>query len=373
VSIHLDAKALLTMASNRSQERRSELALAMIDLFHDGSATLTERERTMMEDILHRLVREMESSVRRIIADRLANEAHVPHTLVQTLANDQIDVAWPILLKSRALEDTDLIEIIYHRSLEHKLAIAQRGALSEAVADALIRSGEERLIVTLLKNSSAQLSRAAMEHLVEQAERTDSFQEPLVLRRELTDDLARRMFRWVSASLRDHLVNRFDIDSKTVDDLLETAAEETATKTAALGKDATLVREMAEAGMMAPALVVQALEAGDVALFTRIVENLTGIRPRLAKKLLFEIGGESLAVLCHAIGLTESEFMTVYKIARKARPIEHDQMDQNCAHLAQLYGGLTADVSLSTIAHWRRNPEYLAAVRTIELADGYFG
>jgi len=130
---------------------------------------------------------------------------------------------------------------------------------------------------------------------------------------------------------------------------------------------------MTEAGMMAPALVVQALEAGDVALFARIVENLTGIRPRLAKKLLFEIGGESLAVLCHAIGLTETEFLTVYKIARKARPVERDQIEQNCAHLAQLYGGLTADVSLATIAHWRRNPEYLAAVRTIELADGYFG
>jgi len=165
----------------------------MIDLFHDGSATLTERERTMMEDILHRLVREMESAVRRIVADRLANEAHAPRALVNALANDQIEVAWPILLRSRALEDTDLIEIIYHRSLEHKLAIAQRGALSEAVADALIRSGEERLIVTLLNNSNARLSRAAMEYLVEQAERTDSFQEPLVLRSELTDDLARRM------------------------------------------------------------------------------------------------------------------------------------------------------------------------------------
>lgn len=373
MGIPLDAKALLAMARTRSRERRDELALAMVDLFHDGNATLTERERTMMVDILHRLIRDMETAVRRTLAERLAAETQAPHSLVQTLANDQIEVAWPLLLKSRVLEDSDLIEIIYHRSLEHKLAIAQRGALSESVADALIRSGDERLIVTLLNNSNARLSQAAMEHLVEQAQRIDSFQEPLVLRRELTDDLARKMFGWVSAALRDHLVKRFEIAPNKVDDLLEDIIQKNEAEQPLGGKDVALAEEVNRAGLMGPSLVVQALEAGDVALFGRIIENLTGVRPRLAKKLLFETGGEGLAVLCHSIGLTKSEFISVYEIARKARPFNSGQMKENCIRLGELYSQLSKDASLATVAHWRRNPDYLAALRTIELADRHLG
>jgi uncharacterized protein (DUF2336 family) len=373
VSIPLDAKALLALASNRSRERRNELALAMIDLFHDGDAILTERERLMMVDILHRLIREMENTLRRAVADRLSTEELAPHSIVQELANDQIEVAWPILLKSRVLEDVDLIEIIYHRSLEHKLAIAQRGALSESVADALIRSGEERLIVTLLNNQDARISQAAMEHLVEQSKRIDSFQEPLVLRQELTDELARRMFGWVSAALRRHLVERFNIAPNTADNLLETVTENVATPSPSPGKDAVLVGEVVRAGFMEPALAVQALAAGDVALFGRIIENLTGIRPRLAKKLLFEAGGESLAALCHAIGLTKAEFLSIYKIGRKARPSNRDQVEEDCQRLAEFFSQLSKEASQSTVAHWRRNPNYLAAVRTIELAGGHLG
>ena len=58
------------------------------------------------------------------------------------LANDDIEVAYPILAFNKVLQDADLIEVIRHRTLEHQLVIAIREDVSEAVSDALVRTGK---------------------------------------------------------------------------------------------------------------------------------------------------------------------------------------------------------------------------------------
>ena len=69
-----------------------------------------------MTDILRRLIRDVEVTVRKALAGRLAGEASAPPDLIKPLANDEIEVAHSILLKSEVLQDIELIEIIEHRS-----------------------------------------------------------------------------------------------------------------------------------------------------------------------------------------------------------------------------------------------------------------
>ncbi|MTJ82944.1 MAG: DUF2336 domain-containing protein [Telmatospirillum sp.] len=361
------AEALLALARDRSAERRNLLSLTLVDLFRDGNAALTDRERAIMTDILRRLVGEMEVEVRRTIAHRLADSPTLPRSLARDLANDEIEVAWPILRRSRVLEDLDLIEVIHHRSLEHRLVIAQRGVISESVADALIRRDEENVIVTLLNNPDARLSQAAMDYLAEQSRRVDTFQEPLLHRAELTADLAVRMFTWVSAALRDHIIERFQLDPAAVDQLVESSLAGLSAETAGEARDRPLIREMDHAGMVSPALMLRALAAGQVQLYAGIVEKLTGIRPRLALRLLFEAAGEGLAVQCRALDLPKPDFLELYTIARKARPADPEQVSRDVERLDQFYSTITSDAARAVVLRWRRNPDYLAALRAIDM------
>jgi uncharacterized protein (DUF2336 family) len=357
------------MARDRSAERRNQLGLTLVDLFRDGNNILTERERAMMTDILRRLLSELEVAVRRAIAERLASDPHAPRSLVQRLAHDEIEVAWPVLRESHVLEDVDLIEVIQHRTLEHRLAIAQRGVVSEAVADALVQSNEGSVIVALLGNQNARLSQAAMEYLVEQSERCDAFQDPLLHRSELTVDLARRMFVWVSASLRDHIVKRFELDATMVDDLLESVITKSLADSPSPGKDVTLINEMERAGLVGPSLMLRALMDGDITLYVRIVENLTGIRAQLAKRLLFEEAGEGLAVLCRAVDLPKVEFLEIYSIGRRARLADAKRIKQDCQRIGEFYESLTLDTARTVVLRWRRESSYLSALRELELAQ----
>jgi uncharacterized protein (DUF2336 family) len=119
-----------------------------------------------MTDILNKLVTEFETELRQQLAERLSDSKSAPRNLVLALANDEIVVARPILLKSGVLRDPELIEIIHHRTLEHQLAIAMRTSVSEVVSDALVETGNTDVVKTLLQNPNARITEATMAYLV---------------------------------------------------------------------------------------------------------------------------------------------------------------------------------------------------------------
>ena len=201
--------SLIKVAQDRSVQGRKSLVDRISDLFSEKGTGLSERERALMTEILNKLIHDFEMSVRRDLADRLANKPNTPGELIMVLAKDEIEVARPILLRSKVLQDPHLIEIIHNRTHEHQLAIAMRQSVSETVSAALIDTGDLDIIKALLENPTSAINQATMEYLVEESRRVDEFQEPLVQRKELSPDLAARMYGWVSAALRAHILENF--------------------------------------------------------------------------------------------------------------------------------------------------------------------
>ena len=222
----LSAEQLMSLARQKSDQAREQLFEAMGDVFLERNTILSLQERALITDILEKLIREVSREIRRKLAVKLAEAPGTPRELAVLLANDEIDIASPVLIKSKVLEDVDLIEIVRNRSTQHLLAIAMRRDLSTAVADALVESGEKDVVRALLENQDAHISRATMAYLVEQSKAVDEFQEPLVKRRDLPADLARRMCLWVSAAIRQSLLERFNLDVDKLDDNLEPIARE---------------------------------------------------------------------------------------------------------------------------------------------------
>src|SRR3546814_5686922 len=102
----------------------------------------------------------------------------------------------------------------------------------------------------------------------------DSYQEPLVRRQDLTNDLAMRLYWVVAANLRDEILKSYDIHPTDLDDALEGAVLEMAAENrdgdANLEKTAAeLARSMAREHPINGAMLIRTLRQGQVPLLDR--------------------------------------------------------------------------------------------------------
>jgi uncharacterized protein (DUF2336 family) len=363
---------LLDLARDKTAASRRLLAETVSDLFFDKNKVLTERERALMVDILRRLIHDVEMSIRRTLAERLADRPAAPRELVVELANDEIEVAHPILVRSEVLQDPELIEVIRHRTLEHQLAITMRTSISEAVCEALVETSNFDVIAALLANPNARIPQAALEYLVEESKQVDRYQNPLLHRGDLPTDLAKRMYWWVSAALRKYILQKFPIDSAELDESLESTIRASLRIN---GRDASLRRKpaaLAEALLKANAVtapfLVKILRDGEVALFVALLAKLAGLRGTLVRRFMFEPGGEALAVTCRAIGIEKSAFATILRLSRKARPGGQENGDEQVKAVLAFYDKLDEAGAQSLLRRWQRDPEFLDAIRRLEPA-----
>lgn len=358
---------LLAMARDRSREGREILVGAVGDLFADSSETLTERERAIMTDILCRLVREVERSVRRKLAKRLAATDGAPHALIVELANDEIDIAGPVLLHSTVLQDLDLIEIVRHRTMEHQLAIAMRRSVAAPVTAALVETGNDTVVETLLRNSNAEISQETMEHLVECSCEQESYQAPLLKRDELGPELAKRMYWWVSAALRASILERYALDADALDDAMEAAAHENFAETRVSGTDTPpeTLEALLAIDEVAQNDLVRTLYGGEVGAFLTLLRKATGLRAPVLRTILFEPGGERLAIVCRAIDMSPKVFAAIYRLLRVSGSGRDGIRRGELTRIASLYLEIRPESARTVLRRWRRDPDYVAAIAQV--------
>ncbi len=367
----IDSEYLYRLARDKSVAGRMVLAETISDLFLQRGCTLTERERTLMFSILRQMIHDAEMSVRRIVSVPLADLDDAPRDLVQRLANDEIEVAYPILTKSTVLHDSDLIEVIQQRTLEYQLAIAIRQSVSEAISGALVQTGNESVISTLLENPNAKISGATMEYLVDEAKRINTLQEPILRRHDLDPRLAKRMFLWVSAALRQYILDNSGLRQTDIDDLLEKVTLE---KVAAVTspdrpkpKSENLAAELDTSGKVTPDLLVRSLSEGEVGLFMAMFRRFTGLRELVVMRLVFEAGGEGLAIACKAVGIDKENFSSIFTLSRKARPGSDTTLTRDSRKVLDFYDRISADAARQVVRRWQRDVDYLAAIRELEV------
>lgn len=366
----LDVNALLRLSRDRSAAARRELVEIIGDLFFDKDRILNERERAGMADILRQLIHDVEVSVRKHLAIRLSDEPDAPSDLVFALANDNAEIAHPILIRSDVLKDPQLIEIIRNRDLEHQLSVAMRKSVSPSVADVLVETNDVTVIERLLENPGAEIGQKTMAYLVEQSQRVDAFQNPLIRRKDLPKKLAERMYMWVSAALRTEILDRHDLDASQLDDVMESAIEAAVLSDSELTRGGAaasrLVAQLVEQHGISAELMIEVLQAGEVALFEHMVEQATRLRQPLVRRLIYESGGEGLALMCRAMGYTLTDFCTLAGLCRKARPQRSEEYPVARMKPDAFYELIHPAAAGQVLDRWRRNPDYLDLLRQVE-------
>jgi uncharacterized protein (DUF2336 family) len=161
--------------ANGSSQQRAEMLLQIADLFVGNSPRYTDDEISLFDDIITRLAREIEVSVRSLLAERLAPIANAPVNIMRILASDdEIKIAYPVLAKSERLDDATLVLSARSKGQEHLLAISQRKALSEIITDVLVERGNKQVVLSAAKNRGARFSDAGFCRLVKRSDGDDA-------------------------------------------------------------------------------------------------------------------------------------------------------------------------------------------------------
>ena len=371
----LTLRDLLELALDTSVEGRKALTESIGDLFFERATVLTDHERALMSDILRKLILDCEMAVRRDLSERMSQMSSPPHELLVTLANDEIEVARPILMRCTLLHDVELIGIVRHRTQQHQLAIAMRSSLSEDVSDALVETGDVDVVKTLLENQDARISEATMAYLAAESRRVDSYQEPLIKRRDLGPDLASRLYLWVSAALRQYILDNFEVDPVELDEQLEQIPQAIASDPEQHHADprgeqpATLLAQrLVSEGKVTWEMLIQTLRQGEVALFEALFAELSGLGPARVQIVLYESGGEGLAIACRALDMPKPTFATIFLLTRRSRPDRHTIGPNELSRALMLFGNVKSDDAQKVLKGWRRGDRYQDAIETIGAA-----
>lgn len=368
---------LLDLAFDKSMESRRALTATIGDLFDQQDEVLSERERALMTDILRKLIHDCEKAVRRDLSERLSDATNPPHELIVSLANDEIEVAEPILKQSKMLRDAELIGVIRHRTRQHQLAIAMRRSLSEYVSDVLVATGNTDVIKVLLENSDAKISEATMEYLAEESRRVDTYQEPLLRRDDLKSELAERMCLWVSAALRSHIMETFEVDPSQIDDHLERASGAIARGLESRQGEPkqaepeietpaeALARRLTEQRKVTPDFLVQVLRQGEVPLFEALFGQLSGLKAPRLHDVLYDSGGEGLAIACRAIEMPKPAFATIFLLSRRGHTGKPAVDPHELSRALLLFDKITLAAAAAVMNSWSRGWKYQDAVENV--------
>lgn len=310
---HEQLQGLLLLAQDKRPDSRASLAARMGDLILGGEfGAMSPRERELAEDILQRLLHDLEMPIRRALAERLAPEAAAPRKLIVQLANDRIEVAWPVLLRSALLDDAELLNVVRTRTLQHRLAVARRDRLSEQICDALVRPGEADVLRAVLENKGARIAFDTFETLVETSEGDAELQELILRREDLHPSLAGRMYAWVSEALRRYIVENFDVERTLLDRAIDAAlAEVVADHARSAALDGTLqrIRTALDRDHIGDfVLLLPLVHAGERALFESLFARYLGVSVALGRRILYDEGGRAFALACKGAHVDKGVF-----------------------------------------------------------------
>lgn len=128
------------IASAAEHERADRLFRASVSAFCSLSRP-GKREINQLDDLTTPLLALVSTASKRFVSAALSECRHVPPLLVHLLAEEPVEISAPLLVRSAALSDVDLIALIGRHGLAHARAIARRDGLNPTILS-LIRAVE---------------------------------------------------------------------------------------------------------------------------------------------------------------------------------------------------------------------------------------
>lgn len=344
---------LIALAGEESSDKRRLLLRELTNHFF-GAPDPSPSETALYGAVLAKLSDEMEQAVRVELAARFAPAAHAPHGLMRRLADDELEVAEPVLRASSVLTDEDLMQVVRRRGQGHLRAVSGRAVVSEAVSDIIVERGDDDTLGALLRNDGARLSRAASETAVERAKANPALHAAAVERQTLPVDLLNEMYFVVEARLRRQILEQ---NARMDPDLLEAALAAGRARVAAddgalpadYAENLAYVGELHAAGQLTPQVLIRFLRSNGRTPFLIALAKLADIDFHTARGIVDRKDLDALSVVCKAADMDRAVYLT-YAVAVLGAD---DNPMGKAAVYGRMYGELTRDAAQRTLRFWR--------------------
>ena len=216
-----------------SAEKRAKTLNRITTLFLEGAPRFNDSHVALFDDVIGRLIEEIEVRALAELARRIAPVPNAPAGVVVKLAkNDDIAVAGPVLKQAR-IDDPHLKHIAETKSQAHLLALSARLGISETLADVLVQRGDSEVARSVATNPQARLSENAFTTLVKRAERDGVLAEKVGLRTDIPPRLFRELLIKATDVVQKRLLAQAKPDTRTeIRRVLAKVASEVAAKAA---------------------------------------------------------------------------------------------------------------------------------------------
>lgn len=330
-----DVARLAQLAANPKDATREEIYIAVASLYRVEDVRLSTRERTLINDILRQLTHDVEMSIRIALAEKLAEDPTAPYDLILMLADDRIEVARPVILRSPLLTEHDLLHLALECSPAHQEVLAMRPNIGPKVTEVLAQNENISVLTALVRNATARISPDVFVTLVEKSRQIEALQEPLIHREDLPPDVGARMCSFVSEALKTFIVNNYAVKVEKLQAALSAAstAVQTPAEPEQKGDNARrLIEKLYLAGQLKAGFLIRVLQQGNIELFELGFSRLLDISLSQTRQVLYEHGPETMAIACRAVGIDRCVFPVVYSQSYKARALRTNltEADQAC-------------------------------------------
>jgi uncharacterized protein (DUF2336 family) len=359
---------------------RHALLKRLADVVSLPASRINAFERSVTGDLLVEMLRLAAPSERKRVAARLAPLSELPNSLARMLLRDEPEIAGLLIEQCASLTDADLVGCIRDAGIEHRFLIASRRGLSEVVTEALIFAGEERVIEALMRNVTARLSQAGVEQIVNLSRHTPAYCVHMLKRSELRPSGAYVMFWWCGSDDRRTILQRFavsrEVMQEVVEDVFAMAADEGWQDPVARKALQFIERRQRNRGAIAKSpyetlehAVSTAAQTGLTRELAAEISYLSGIKPLTGAKILGDAGGEPLAILCKATGMTRVDLQNLWQSMRRPVTGPDGRIHPAWERVSVCFEMLAVDRAQTVLRYWNwslssaLSPALLKAIR----------
>ena len=330
----------LSVPQTPEQELESaELARSLLDMMSASNSNGLPQERALAADTLLRLVPKLPLKSLIMLAERLCLMENPPQLIVGKLISDpRIEVSGPLLEECPHITDEVLIAVINEGVLAKRRMMARRRKISRAVAANLVQTAEPSVLLTLVRNASAEIPHESFIELVNFAGEQHDLLAPLCTRPDLPVPFAFELFWHAPAQLRRYLLSRFLTDSETLTKIL---------KIALVGKG----EEGASNSFPEPERIKAALQLaaeGKMDEASAAIAECAQINVATAERILTDHQGDPLAALFKAVGIPRAIAGEMFE--HLATTILDPTRDPE--ELPSLFGSLSFNKARILLTYW---------------------
>lgn len=274
---------------------------------------LSDQERQLGLEILEIMARNVERQVREALSEHVRMSPFLPPAVASKLADDLGAQALPIIQNSGLLSDQDLISIVCRGSEDKQIAVAMRNHVAPDVADALVETGNEKVVGTLLSNQCAEITERSLLKVLKEFGQSGDIQALIVERLALPLALSEALISRVSEVLCERLVECHRLPRPMADELTMHGRERALTQMVTDDSRPSEIERLAvilhAKDALTPTLILRALCAGSLEFFKAAIAARAQIRSAEADFLIFENGRGGLEEVYRRAGLPDELFV----------------------------------------------------------------